>query len=50
VNRLYTEEAYACDGAPDRNAYSEKPKTSGDSAREFTRNEVHQNQRGGQEG
>jgi hypothetical protein len=50
VNRLYTEEVYTCDGAPDRDAYPEKPKTPGDTAREFTRNEVHQNQRGGQDG
>lgn len=50
VNWLYTEEAYACDGAPDRNAYSEKPKTPGDTAREVKRTEVHQNQCGGQDG
>lgn len=47
VNRLYTEEVYTCDGAPDRDAYSEKPKTPGDTAREAKRTEVHQNQRGG---
>ena len=50
VNRLYTEEVYACDGAPDRDAYSEKPKTSGDTAREVKRTEMHQNQRGGEDG
>jgi len=47
VNWLYTEEVYTCDGAPDRDAYSEKPKTPGDTAREAKRTEVHQNQRGG---
>jgi hypothetical protein len=50
ANWLYTEEVYTCDGAPDRNAYSEKPKTPGDTAREFTRNGVHQHQQGGEDG
>jgi hypothetical protein len=50
VNWLYTEEVYTCDGAPDRDAYSEKPKTPGDTAREGKCTEVHQNQRDGQDG
>jgi len=50
MNRLYTEKVYTCDDAPDRNAYSEKPKTPGDTAREVKRTEVHQNQQGGKDG
>ena len=50
VNRLYTEEVYACDGAPDCDAYSEKPKTPGDTTRDVKRTEMHQNQRGGEDG
>lgn len=47
VNWLDTEEVYTCDGAPDRDTYSEKPKSPGDTARDAKRTEVHQNQRGG---
>lgn len=50
VNRLYTEEVYTCDGAPDRDAYPEKPKTPGVTVRVSTRTVVLQHQHGGQDG
>lgn len=50
VSLFHSEKVYACNGAPNCNAYSEQPKTSGDIARESTRKVLSQNQRGGQDG